>query len=140
MENARLLKEYFLTYASCIYCSKKYSDIQVNRTESDRDTESNIIEKCSDHHHMFSSFFVEQHMIPIIIQQFLIDLDTKSASKIQTFNHTNDAVEERSIDIKEVEQFWNEYLTAIPSDLELIWDTIDNGLNRYLQVIYGKIR
>lgn len=84
---------------------------------------------------MFSCFFVEQHMIPIIIQQFLIDSNTKSESKIESIKHINDAVEERTIDIKEVEQFWCEYLAAIPSDLEIIWDTIDNGLNRYLQVL-----
>lgn len=123
MENARLLKEYFLPYASCIYCSKKYTDLNTGSMDE---------EKCSEHHHVFNSFFVEQHQIPIIMQQFLVDLDTKSIPKIDP--KYSDVPDDRLIDIKEVQQFWNEYLTTVPTDLELIWDTIDNGLNRYLQV------
>lgn len=40
----------------------------------------------------------------------------------------------QSLDVSEIEEFWTDYLAVLPNDLELIWDTIDNGLIRYLQV------
>lgn len=42
----------------------------------------------------------------------------------------------RPIDLREIEQFWNDYVNALPCDLEIIWDAIDNGLVRYLEVIF----
>lgn len=128
MENADLLKEYFLSYGKCVYCSQRFNDSDASSHETD-----SVVKHCK-HHHELSSFFVEEHMIPVIMQQFLIDLGTQAAPKVVA-KRSDDALEERSIDIKEIEKFWQKYLKAIPSDLELIWDTIDNGLTRYLQVI-----
>lgn len=133
MENVHLLKEYFLPYASCIQCSIKYTDYQINS-----------ITECLQHtnQHIFANFAVEQYMIPIIMQQFLIDLSTKADTSI--VNKLNKAIDNnvdesvvtvsRPIDLSEIEQFWNHYVNALPSDLEIIWDTIENGLIRYLEV------
>lgn len=132
MENADLLKEYFLSHATCVNCSRKYNEYGTNPLESGHGL-TNIAEHYCDQHHEFRNFFIEQHMIPIIMQQFLVDLGIKTAPKT-VVKHSNDALEDHSIDIKEIEQFWNDFLTTIPSDLELIWDTIDSGLTRYLQV------
>lgn len=52
---------------------------------------------------------------------------------------TNDSIMDvtsapKTIDLKEIEQFWNDYVNAVPDDLEIIWDSIDSGLIRYLEV------
>lgn len=149
LENAYLLKEYFLSYASCIYCSQKYSDLNGAPVNSDDDggdgggdgvgIVSADIEKCPGHHqHVFGNFFIEKHMIPTIMQQFLIDMGIRAAVPSQTvakhseFDQLDNG--EHSIDVNEIGEYWNEYLTIIPNDLESVWDTIDNGLIRYLQV------
>lgn len=77
-------------------------------------------------------------MIPIIMQQILIDLDTKTISSqlITKNNSTEGPIPLHTIDLNEVKQFWNDYLCAIPNDLELIWDTLVNGQLRYLQVCF----
>lgn len=134
MENACLLKDYFLNYASCIYCSKLYRDSGKHSAEASRDIATNGIDSCTEHHHVFTNFFVEQHMIPIIMQQFLIDMGIKCEPKMIENRYSGDTAEERTIDFKDIELFWNDYVDTIPGDLELIWDTIDNGLVRYLQV------
>lgn len=72
-------------------------------------------------------------MIPIIMQQFLIDAGIKCEPKIME-NQSGETLEERTIDFKDIELFWNDYVDTIPRDLELIWDTIESGLVRYLQV------
>lgn len=143
MENVHLLKEYFLPYASCTQCSIKYIDWienysnQINEPNNGQNT--NTIQ-CFQHNHIFANFAVEQYQIPIIIQQFLIDLSTKCSTSIVTLNKTIDKVVESAnvsqpIDLTEIEQFWNDYVNALPNDLEIIWDAIDNGLIRYLKVI-----
>lgn len=144
LENAYLLKEYFLPYSSCIYCSKKYSDLNIAPVQLDTDIVLNAAEMCTGHHeHVFGNFFIEKHMIPIIMQQFLIDMGirTKSSSQkvakhFEDFDRLDDG--HTNIDVNEIEEFWNDYVAIIPNDLELIWDTIDNGLIRYLQVIFKK--
>lgn len=78
-------------------------------------------------------------MIPVIIQQFLIDLDAESTSKtiakIPNNIHSDDnAIAMQSINFNDIEQFWNDFLHMLPNDLDSIWDTIVNGLLRYLQV------
>lgn len=131
MENAHLLKKYILPYTSCITCAKKKSEI-TTETTTDKTNFSNI---CADHNE-FENFFVEQHMIPIIMQQFLIDLDARSSSKMIAKPATNDNELNafHSIDFNEIKLFWNDYICIIPHDLNLIWDTIANGLLLYLQV------
>lgn len=77
-------------------------------------------------------------MIPTIMQQFLIDMGIRAAVPSQTvakhseFDQLDNG--EHSIDVNEIEEYWNEYLSIIPNDLESVWDTVDNGLVRYLQV------
>lgn len=137
MANAYVLKEYFLAYASCIYCSTKYSDLTNATVETEDGIASNAVEQCTGHHHhVFGNFFIEQHMIPIIMQQFLIDMGIRTTTSHTMAKHTDfDGFDDGpSLDVNEIEGFWNDYLTVIPNDLELIWDTIDNGLIRYLQV------
>lgn len=144
MENVHLLKEYFLPYASCTQCAIKYIDWnendsnQINEPSSNDNT--NTIQ-CSQHNHIFANFAVEQYQIPIIIQQFLIDLSTKCSTSIVTSNKAIDKFDEsatvsRPIDLREIEQFWNDYVNVLPCDLEIIWDAIDNGLVRYLEVMF----
>lgn len=132
MENVRLLKEYFLSYASCIYCSTSYGSFDSHPIEFESD-HANQVAKCADHQHVFGNFFIEKHLIPTIMQQFLIDLEVKTVQNVPVTT-SDDAVDDQFIDIKEMEAFWNDYVTVIPVDLQLIWDTIDNGLVRYLQV------
>lgn len=143
MENVHLLGEYFLPYASCTQCSIKYIDWiendsnQMNEPNSNNNT--NTIQ-CSQHNHIFANFAVEQYQIPTIIQQFLIDLSTKCSTSIVISNKAIDKFDEsatvsRPINLREIEQFWNDYVNALPCDLETIWDAIDNGLIRYLEVI-----
>lgn len=132
MENVHLLKKYFLPYASCITCSIKYDEFS-----------SDLHRQCPDHEHIFTNFYVEQHMIPIIIQQFLTDLGVKNSSNALT-NYSSENLDDalnalHSIDINKIEQFWMGYVDAIPNDLETIWDTIVNGLLRYLQVFIFSI-
>lgn len=149
MENAHLLKEYFLPYAFCGICSGRYSDLSKKSTEIDSGEPKSMVvhldhreqqqQQCDDaHDHIFTNLFIEQHMIPIIMQQFLIDLGS-NVSKLTPNNYFNEHLDTQSIalnsiDLKEIEPFWNDYMNAMPSDLEMIWDTIDNGLVRYLQV------
>lgn len=147
LENAYLLKEYFLSYASCIYCSKKYADLNIMSISSNDGAgtvNSNVVGKCPGHkHHVFGNFFIEKHMIPTIMQQFLIDMGirttiTSSSSPPQTVAKPSelDRLDDDgyTVDVNEIEGFWNDYTAIIPNDMELIWDTIDNGLIRYLQV------
>lgn len=145
LENAYLLKEYFLPYASCIYCSRKCGDLNIAPVPSDSDIDANVAAAaaadtcCTGHQkHVFGNFFIEKHMIPIIMQQFLIDMGirTKSSSQKIAKHGDFDTMDDGHtiIDVNEVEKFWNDYVAIIPNDLELIWDTIDNGLIRYLQV------
>lgn len=72
------------------------------------------------------------------MQQFLIDLDARSSSKqiVKHLTNDEDSNVHHSIGLNEIEEFWNDYMQTIPNDLELIWDTIINGLLRYLQVYY----
>lgn len=147
MENAHLLKEYFLPYAFCVTCSEQYRDSKRIDGEIDSGDAKNMVDtlskrqQCTEHGHIFTNLSVEQHMIPIIMQQFLIDLGV-NASKLASKNYANEhsmntqsATVHNAIDLKEIEQFWNDYIDAIPSDLEMIWDSIENGLVRYLHVI-----
>lgn len=126
MENIHLLKEYFLPYASCIHCSKRFNEL-------------NSSTECStSHKHAFTDFAVEPYMISIVMQQFLIDVNAKSRPKTMQ-SITNDSIMDvtsapKTIDLKEIEQFWNDYVNAVPDDLEIIWDSIDSGLIRYLEV------
>lgn len=111
-----------------------------NQTNEPNSSNNTNTFQCSEHNHIFANFAVEQYQIPIIIQQFLIDLSTKCNSSIVTSNKTIDKFNEsatvsRPIDLKEIEFFWNDYVNALPCDLEIIWDAIDNGLIRYLEVI-----
>lgn len=95
------------------------------------------IEKCpGHHHHVFGNFFIEKHMIPTIMQQFLIDMGVRTTSSQNTATQFElDKFDDgHAIDVNEIEKYWNDYVAIIPNDLELIWDTIDNGLIRYLQV------
>lgn len=138
LENAYLLKEYFLSYASCIYCSKKHSDLNIVPADSD---DGGAVHKCPGHrHHVFGNFFIEKHMIPTIMQQFLIDMGirtTTSSSQAEAKHAESDHRlddDGHTVDVNEIEEYWNDYVTIIPNDLESIWDTIDNGLIRYLQV------
>lgn len=118
----------------------KYSDL-ANKTVVDVDDDgivSNAAEQCNEHHrHVFGNFFIEQHMIPTIMQQFLIDMGIRkiSSQPMATYSDLDGLDDGPSLDVNEIEEFWNGYLTAIPKDLDLIWDTIDNGLMRYLQVL-----
>lgn len=140
MENVHLLKQYFLPYAFCTTCSNTFTEFKsTNSVESGDESVTNVLNKCSDPNHSFRHVYVEQHMIPIILQQFLTDLGIKSSTKTLSTNYSNDNLEKsvnalNSIDINKIEHFWNEYVSVIPFDLELIWDTIVNGLLRYLQV------
>lgn len=138
LENAYLLKEYFLSYASCIYCSQKYSDLNVTPMDLDGGGISDI-DKCPGHrHHVFGNFFIEKHMIATIMQQFLVDMGIRTAAPSQAVTKFTelDQVDNggHSVDVNEIGEYWNEYLTIMPNDLESVWDTIDNGLIRYLQV------
>lgn len=146
LENAYLLKEYFLSYASCIYCSQKYSDLNVAPADSDDGGGGGVrivtsdVEKCPGHrHHVFGNFFIEKHMIPTIMQQFLIDMGIRTAAiPTQTVAKPSESDQldngGHSVDVSGIGEYWNEYLAIIPNDLESVWDTIDNGLIRYLQV------
>lgn len=78
-------------------------------------------------------------MIPTIMQQFLIDMGirtTTSSSQTVAKHSELDRLDDdgHTIDVNEIEEYWNDFVTIIPNDLESIWDTIDNGLIRYLQV------
>lgn len=120
-------------------CRKKYNELTETITTATADES----DRCTEHHNKFKKFFVEQHMIPIIMEQFLIDLDARSSTK-SIVKHSSSATAAaasdddvnaiHSIDLNEIELFWNDYSHTIPNDLELIWDTIANGLVRYLQV------
>ncbi|XP_055311995.1 dynein regulatory complex protein 1 homolog [Sitodiplosis mosellana] len=127
LESAHLLKNYFLPYASCITCSRKFNEITTIGEETS--------DQCAEHE--ITNFFVDQHMIPIIMQQFLIDLDGRAPSKmiVKHLSHDEDSNALYSIDANEIELFWKDYMRTIPNELELIWDTIVNGLLRYLQIL-----
>lgn len=118
----------------CITCSKKFCEL----TRTTITDENDISSKCAKHHNKLTNFFVERHMIPIIMQQFLIDMDARSSSKqiVKHLTNMEDSNVHHSIDLNEIDEFWNDYMQTIPNDLELIWDTIINGLIRYLQVYY----
>lgn len=105
--------------------------------------DSSVVEKCpGHHHHVFGNFFIEKHMIPTIMQQFLIDMGIRTTTSLssQTVAKQHTELDHRldndrhTVDVSEIEAYWNDYITIIPNDLESIWDTIDNGLIRYLQV------
>lgn len=89
---------------------------------------------CAEHHCQFDELFVEHYMVPIILQQFLTDLSWnsfKDHEKSQRKDRLNDL---QIIDFKEIETFWSRCVAIIPKDLDLIWNTIEIGLNRYLEV------
>lgn len=116
----------------------KYSDLNIAPIDSDDGIASNAIENCpGHHHHVFGNFFIEKHMIPTIMQQFLIDMGIRTTSSQTVAKQSElDKLDDghNIVDVNEIEDYWNDYVAIIPNDLELIWDTIDNGLIRYLQV------
>lgn len=124
VESAELLKNYFLLYASCIKCTRKFSDSSGEESGY----------RCTEH--KIENFFVEQHMIPIILQQFLIDLDSMiSSNTIEKYPRSEaDLSVLHLIDANEIELFWNDYMLTIPNYLDCVWNTAVNGLLRYLQV------
>lgn len=132
MENADLLKEYFLPYSFCANCLTRFYDSNENASDA-------LVQhqKCIEHGQIFTNLFVEQHMIPIIMQQFLIDLRMNTSNLAPKTNEHSDksSIVHNKIEPKEIEQFWNDYIQALPNDLGRIWDAIENGLVRYLQVI-----
>lgn len=116
----------------------KYSGLNIVPIDSHGVGASSVVKTCPGHeHHVFGNFFIEKHMIPTIMQQFLTDMGVRTTSSSQTVaKHTElDGFDDgHTVDVNEIEDYWNDYITIIPNDLELIWDTIDNGLIRYLQV------
>lgn len=144
MQNIELLKKYFLQYATCVHCSTRFcNDFETKAVRETHHSDtvavvaSNSQRKCKESQH---SFTVEHHMVPIILQQFLIDTSPKSDSPICSAG--SDSVEltaksmtaSRSIELKEIESFWNMYLDALPKDTELVWQALENGLSQYLNV------
>lgn len=75
-------------------------------------------------------------MIPIIMQQFLVDLDTMmSSNMIEKYPRNEEYFTAlHLIEANEIQLFWNDYMLTIPNYLEFVWNTAVNGLLRYLQV------
>lgn len=102
----------------------KYVDYKVS-TDANGD--------CVMHLHAFTNFAIPPYMIPIIVQQFLTDLHRKG---VNTSARTDTSVPDtaKALDLNEIENFWLAYEMAVPNDLEIIWESIENGLHRYLEV------
>lgn len=124
LKNISMLKEYFLLYASCVHCSKKYVDYKESNEAND---------DCVMHFHAFTNFAIQPYMIPIIVQQFLTDIN-RNGVNATTRNDTSVPATAKALDVNEIEHFWRAYERAVPNDLEIIWESIENGLHRYLEV------
>lgn len=122
-----MLKEYFLPYASCAHCAMKFSDCNPTNISSTN---------CAMHHqHVFTNFAIESYMIPIIVQQFLIDVMNRKIVDPIKMRDAHETSPAKAFDSNEIEQFWRSYEVAVPTDLEVIWESIESGLHRYLEVI-----
>lgn len=86
------------------------------------------------HHHAFTNFAIEPYMIPVIVQQFLIDMNNRKMVNAGNADDTNEPTTAKPLDLKEIEHFWRSYELAVPTDLEVIWESVENGLHRYLEV------